>query len=326
MHTSSVTVRRTHALGAALLALLAVIAAGCGDSAVAVPELSSFTNVAHTSSAADSATFSLEADVKLPGLGKKLSFSAEGAFDTPAKRSQMSVDLSSFAELLQGLSSSLGGTVTGDLGSPDDWKLEVIQDGDTAYVHFPLLAKQLPAGKTWVKGDAKTLSSADAGQLKQFGSLAGTDPRDAFGLLEAVSGSIEAVGTDEIRGVETSHYKATIDTAKVENLVPDAQRKTLDGLGGSARAKIPIDVWIDADQRVRKLAIDLAAIDQEPPAATTTGPSGASGAPLGILGGGGTIDIEGSVVLEVYDYGKALQLELPPADQVADAATLKRPR
>ena len=56
----------------------------------------------------------------------------------------MTVDLSSFAELMKGFGSSLGGTVTGDLGSPEDWKLEVIQDGDIAYVHFPLLAKQLP--------------------------------------------------------------------------------------------------------------------------------------------------------------------------------------
>jgi hypothetical protein len=324
MHTASVIVRRSHALVAALVALVAVIAAGCGGSAVAVPEHTSFTNDAQTSSAADSASFSLDAEVKVPGLGKKLEFTAEGAFDTPAKRSQMSVDLSSVAELMQSFSSGLGGTVTGDLGSPEDWKLEVIQDGDVAYVHFPLLAKQLPAGKTWVKGDAKTLSAADAGQLKQFGSLAGTDPRDVFGLLEAVSGSIEAVGTDEIRGVETSHYKATIDTAKVENLVPEAQRQALGGVGQSGRSLIPVDVWIDGAERLRKLTIDLAAIENEPPT-TTTSASGASGAPLFSLGASGTIDIEGSVVFEVYDYGKALALELPPADQVADAATLKLP-
>ena len=325
MHTSSVNVRTPLAVIAALVALLAAVAAGCGGSAMAVPELSSFTNAAQTSAAADSARFSLEAKVAMSGIDKKLSFSADGGFDTPAKRSQMSVDLSSFAELLEGLGSSLGGKVTGDLGSPDDWKLEVIQDGETAYVHFPLLAKQLPDGKTWVKGDARSLSRADADELKQFGSLAGTDPRDVFGLLEAVSGSIEAVGTDEIRGVQTSHYRATIDTAKVEKLVPDAQRQTLGGLGESGRAKIPVDVWIDADHRLRKLAIDLAAIDQEPPTTTGTSPSGASGAPLSILGAGGTMKLEGSVVLEVYDYGKPLELELPPADQVADAATLKRP-
>ena len=321
MHTGSVILPRSHVIVAALVALLAVIAAGCSGSTAAVPELSSFTNVAQTSAAADSASFSLEANVTVPGIDKELVFSAEGAFDTPAKRSQMSVDLSSVAELMKSFGASLGGTVTGDLGSPEDWKLEVIQDGDIAYVHFPLLAKQLPGGKTWLKGDAKTLSSADAAQLKQFGSLAGTDPRDVFGLLKAVSGSIEAVGTDEIRGVETSHYRATIDTAKIEKLIPEAQRQTLGGLGQSGRAEIPIEVWIDADQRIRKLAIDLAGIDQEPP---TTSSSGQSGMPLYSLGASGTMDLEGSVVLEVYDYGKSLDLDLPPADQVVDAATLKQ--
>ena len=57
MHTFSMTVRRPHALLVALVALLAVAAAGCGGSAVAVPELASFTSVAQKSSAADSARF-----------------------------------------------------------------------------------------------------------------------------------------------------------------------------------------------------------------------------------------------------------------------------
>jgi hypothetical protein len=307
MHTSSVTVRSSHALVAALVALAAVIAAGCGATTGAVPELSSFTNVAQTSSAADSARFSLEANVTVPGIDKELAFSAEGGFDTAAKRSQLSVDLSAVADLMKSFASGFGGTVKGDLGSPDDWKLDVIQDGEVAYVHFPLIAKQLPAGKTWVKGDAKTLSTADAGQLKQFGSLAGTDPRDIFGLLKAVSGSIEAVGTDEIRGVETSHYRATIDPAKLEKLVPAAQRESLGGLDQSIQqsglTEIPVEIWVDSEQRVRKLSLD---VDTKQP---------------GLAG-----SMKASLVVEVYDYGKALDLELPPADQVIDAATLKPSR
>ena len=301
------TLRRSHALLATLVALVAVAVAGCGGSATAIPELSSFTNAAQASAAADSARFSLQGSVTLPGFDKKLEVSADGGFDTPAKRSEMSIDLSSVAELIKSFGSSMGGTVTGDLGSPEDWKLEVIQDGDVAYVHFPLLAKQLPAGKTWVKGDAKTLSSADTGQLKQFGSLAGTDPRDIFGMLKAVSGSIEAVGTDEIRGVETSHYRATIDTAKLEKLVPAAQRQSLGGLDQSVQqsglTEIPLEIWIDSEQRVRKLSID---VDAKQP-----------GTPM---------SMKASLVVELYDYGKALDLELPPADQVADAATLKPTR
>ena len=129
MHTFSVTARSPHAIVAALAALLAAIAAGCGGSAAAVPELSSFTNVAQTSSSADSARFSLDARAKIPGIGTELAVSADGGFDTLAKRSQMSVDLSSLAELIKSFGSSFGGKVTGDLGSPDDWKLDVILRG-----------------------------------------------------------------------------------------------------------------------------------------------------------------------------------------------------
>lgn len=304
MHTVSMTVRRPHALFAALVALLAVAVAGCGGSAVAVPELTSLTPVAQTSSAADSARFELTVGMTLPGLDKSLSFSAEGGFDTPAKRAQMTFDLSSFAELMKSFGSSFGGTATGDFGSPEDWKLEAIQDGDTAYIRFPLIAKKLPAGKTWVKGDAKDLSQANAGQMSQFGSLAGTDPRDVFSLLKAVSGSIEAVGSDKIRGVETSHYRATLDLAKIAQLVPEAQRQSLNGLDQSAKqaglTDLPLDVWIDADNRVRKLSIDL---DAKQP--------------------GSDQSVKASLVVELYDYGTPLDLELPPADQVVDASTLK---
>src|SRR6476659_7133255 len=114
MHTASVITRRSHALVAALVVLAAVLAAGCGGTTGAVPELSSFTNVAQTSAAADSASFSVEARVSVPGIDKQLEFGAEGAFDTPAKQLQMSVDLSSVAELMKSFGSSLGGTVTGD--------------------------------------------------------------------------------------------------------------------------------------------------------------------------------------------------------------------
>ena len=116
---------------------LAVAAAGCGGSAVAVPELTSLTQVAQKSSAADSARFALTLDMTIPVADQKLSFSAEGGFDTPARRAQLTFDLSSFAELFKSLGSSLGGTVTGDLGSPEDWKLEAIQDGDTVVHPLP---------------------------------------------------------------------------------------------------------------------------------------------------------------------------------------------
>jgi hypothetical protein len=307
MHTFSMTVRRPHVLLAALAALLAVAVAGCGGSAVGVPELTSFETVAQKSSSADSARFDLKAELTIPGAPKALAFSAAGGFDNPAKRAQLTFDLSAVAELVQSFGSSLGGKVTGDLGSPEDWKLEAIRDGDIVYIRFPLIAKDLPAGKTWIKGDAKDLSQAELGQMSEFGSLAGTDPRDVFGLLEAVSGSIDTIGSEQVRGVETSHYRATIDLAKLEQLVPEEQRQSLGGIDQGARqaglSELPVDVWVDSEQRIRKLSIDL---DAKQP--------------------GTDAAVKASVVIELYDYGTPLELALPPADEVADAATLKPTR
>jgi len=295
---------------AALAIALGLVASGCGGSAGAIPELASLTQVANTSASADTAKFVLTFDVSLPvpGADGGLSFEAEGGFDTPAKRSQLKVDLSSLAELMEQVGSSLGGTITGDVGDPSDWKLEAIQDGDVTYIHFPPLAKELSDGKTWVKGSAEELSKADAASgLDQFGSLSGLDPRDIFGFLKAVSGSIEAVGSEEVRGVETSHYRATLDPAKLTALVPADQREALGGVDDAARqaglTELPLDIWIDAENRVRKLAIE---IDAKMP--------------------GSEESLDASFVVELYDYGVPLELDLPPADQVADASTLKQKR
>jgi len=299
--------RRSHVVLAAAVAVLAAAASGCGSSSIAVPALTNFTQVAQTSSAVQTAKFSLALDVTIPGLGKKLSLSAEGGFDTTAKRAQLKVDLSALAELLKSVGAGLGGVTASDLGNPGDWKLEAIQDGDTAYIHFPLLAKQLPAGKTWIKGNAKELSGPGAGQLGRVGSFAGTDPRSVFALLKAVSGSIEAVGSEKIRGVETSHYRATIDSAKLQQLVPANKQQSLGGLNQAANQagvkELPLDIWIDAEQRVRKIAVDLNA--KQPGAGTP---------------------IKASLVVEFYDYGTPLDLQLPPADLVVDAASLQKPK
>jgi hypothetical protein len=295
--------RRPLILLTALATTLALVAAGCGGTTATVHELASFKQVQTASVAAGSARFSLKVETTIPGTQKSLSLTADGGFDTTSKRAQLTVDLSAFADLLKSLGQSFGGSVTGALPQgADAWKLDAIEDGTVVYVRFPLLADKLPPGKTWIRGDAKGLS-AGSGQLGQFGSFADTDPRDVFGYLKAVSGTIVAVGSDEVRGVETSHYRATIDTKKLIALVPAAQRKGLAGfdqlVGGSGVASIPIDVWIDSDNRVRKLVLNVTATP------SSTESAGAS------------------VEIEMYDYGKPLELELPPPEQVVDATSLR---
>ena len=299
------TVRRLLALLS--VTALAVVAAGCGGSTVAAgPDLTSFASAASASAASESGRFELEMELSLPGTDKSLGFSATGGFDTPGRRAEIDLDLSSLATLMAGLGESFGGTTSGDLpNDPKSWRLEAIQDGDTVYVHFPLLAKQLPGGKSWVKGDAAELASQAGSGLGQFGSLAGTDPRDTFAFLKAVSGGIETVGGESVRGTDTTHYRATIDLAKVMGMLSKEKRQGLGSLdtllGQSGLSELPLDVWLDAEQRVRKLELSF---EMSQP---------------------GSGEMRASMTVELFDYGKPLDVTLPPADEVVDAATLKRP-
>ena len=285
---------------------LVVVAAGCGGSSTTRPDLTSFTAAADASAGSDTGKFELKLEQSLPGTDKSFGFTASGGFDTPNRRAQLTFDLSALAQLLAGLGESLGGGAGGDLpDDPDAWKLDAIQDGDTVYIRFPLLAKELPDGKSWIKGDLKELAAAGGSGLGQWGSFAGMDPQDAFSYLKAVSGSIETVGGETVREAETTHYRATIDLAKLTKLVPPDQRQGLGSfatvLGQAGLKEIPLDVWLDMEQRVRKLEV---AFELEAP--------------------GTSKKARTAMTMELYGYGEPLEVSLPPAGEVVDAATLKQ--
>ena len=295
--------RRPFILLAALIGTLSLIASGCGGTTATVHELASFKQVQRASAAPGSARFALRLQTSIPGAKEPFSFTAEGGFDTTAKRAQLAVDLSAFADLFKSLGASFGGTVKSDLPQGKD-RGSSTRSWTARRLHpLPAVHGQAPRRKTWIRGDAKELSSGD-GQLGQFGSFAGTDPKDVLGLLRAISGTIEAVGTDTVRGVETSHYRATIDVKKLVTLVPAAQRQSLAGfdglIGKSGLANIPVDVWIDSEQRVRSSCWT--------PARQRRARRRRS---------------RHRSEIELYDYGKPLELELPPPEQVADASSLR---
>src|SRR5580765_7378298 len=142
------------------LAACALVVGGCGgraSSPAIQAEPISFENLAQSASTSADATsgrFSLDMAMTFPGADEQLSFSGEGAFDAASKRASFAVDMSAFAKLLGGFASALGGgNATGlpDFDDPSGWKIEVVQDGDVAYLRFPAIDAQLPSGKTWIR-------------------------------------------------------------------------------------------------------------------------------------------------------------------------------
>ena len=293
----------------ALVAAVAALAAGCGGSATSTPpqQLDSLSLVAQRTAKADTARFDLSFEMTFPGAPERLAFSADGAFDTALERAQMKIDLSSIVSMLGALGGSLGGNTGAQLGSPDDWKLEVVLDGKVAYIKVPAFAADtVPGGKSWVKGDLEALAQAGGGSGLDVGSFGASDPRDVLKALEAVAGDLELVGRDSQRGVDTTHYRATLDLRSLlETTVGKEAAGMLGGLDQmleqSGLSTIPLDVWVDDEQLLRRLDMDFS---MTPPGQQGT--------------------LEASMSFELYDYGEPLFIELPPADDVADASALQQ--
>lgn len=109
--------------------------------------------------------------------------------------------------------------------------------------------------------------------------LAEMDPRAILRDLQDAAAEVSVVGTERVRDVDTTHY----------HFVVDAKKAALSPADGSATA--PVDVWIDEDGLVRRLRVS------DDPSA----------------------DAPGRYAVEFFDFGAPLDIEPPPADEIADA-------
>jgi hypothetical protein len=291
---------------ALLGALVSALVVGCGGgqsgSSAALPLLDDLAPVADATERADSARFELEFSFDVPGFATPLSFTATGAYDTPAKAAALTMDLGSFAELLGGFAGALGGEAPEGLGDPSKWKLDLRMDGGVAYMRMPLLASELPAGKEWVAIDLARAARLQGAELDDLQSLArGSDPRQALDYLRAVAGKVTHVGTEDVRGVPTSHYFAVVDWQKaLASAAAQANQPglldQLEGFGATV-GNIPVDVWVDENRLLRRMTMKLS------------------------MASGGQ-EAGGTLALELFDYGQPVDVEAPAAADVVDAFSL----
>lgn len=123
---------------------------------------------------------------------------------------------------------------------------------------IPELSK-VTGGKPWIKFDMSRM----LGAMGLSSLPTGTDPSQFVDYLRAVSSSTKALGTGTIRGVSTSHYRATIDLSKYADLVPASQRaqakrgiSTLEQALGSHT--MAMDAWLDKKNLVRRIGLNFA--------------------------------------------------------------------
>jgi hypothetical protein len=288
-------------------AVLGGCGGGTGDPVVAGEPISfrELAKAARTSADATSGRFAFAMELSFPGAKDPFAFTGEGAFDAASERASFTLDMSSFASLLGGLFAGAKPAGAPDFGDPEGWKIDAVMDGHVIYLRFPAMSEQLPGGKSWVRADVLKSGRAAGFDFGDFQQFTNNDPRAILDFLRSVSGNIETVGTEELRGVATTHYRTTINPLDYEKLAPPDKREQFrslvhDMVAQSGIGNIPVDIWLDGFGLVRKLSMAFSATQP-----------------------GTDESAQASMAFELYDYGKDLAIELPPASQVIDASALR---
>jgi len=90
------------------------------------------------------------------------------------------------------------------------------------------------------------------------------DPSQLLRFL-AATGTVTSVGTEVIRGVQTTHYHAVTELSRYAATLPRSEQQaaaasiaTLEGELGATT--LPIDAWVDNQQRVRRVSFAASGI------------------------------------------------------------------
>jgi hypothetical protein len=156
---------------------------------------------------------------------------------------------------------------------------------------------QLPGGAQWMKLD---LSEQVGGQMQS------PDPREQLKMLRS-SEDFEEVGTERVRGVQTTHYKATVDQSdEVERLRDEGEDAAADFMEQVIEANdgvdtVDVEAWVARDKTIRRMKMEI-------PFSLGTALAGSS-----ML-----------MTMELYDFGIEPDIELPSDDDVFDATEIAR--
>lgn len=208
------------------------------------------------------------------------SFSVVGdmAVDPEAERAR-------FSYSIEGLPGETGGATS----------MEMVVEGDVAYMRSEIFPD---AG--WLRIDM-----GDAGLGDAFGGAGGGATGDPSAFLNYLRGAddVEIVGTEEVNGAETTHFRGTLDLAAMAAELPKDERHDasahLDELERQlGDVRTTFDAWVDGDGVPRRFVLDFSSAEDE-----------------------------GSFVMriDVVQIGGEVQIDVPSGDAVTDLGELNLP-
>ena len=264
--------------GAAALLLVVLVTAGCGKDGERVLAAAGETTAEAGSSrmamtvSAESAPVSTGSSVPTP---EPLRMEVEGLIDYETGHGIMKMDMGSLA---------IPGAPQGDA------EMRIL--GSIVYMKLP--GNEL-GNRPWIKFDLEALSAAGGAPVPGL-NPASNDPRGVLDALRGVSGEVEEIGEESVRGVAATHYRASVDLAKAEKAVPEARRDDFAAFREQLGIKtLPIEVWVDEEGRARRFAYEVDTPE------TSQAPAS-------------QVDL----VVDLYDFGVDVEVEAPPESEVTD--------
>jgi hypothetical protein len=278
------------------LAAGGVAVSGCGASATLDP----IARAAEVTSQQTGARISLTMQISsaaLPSSG--FAIIASGYVDNRDRSGEMRMNMNG----LPGAPELPGG---------GDGTIQMIFQYPVIYMDMPLLAGKLPEGKTWLKLDLSKAAAAAGMNLSQLPSFDETNPTQLLEYLRASSGGVATVGSESLDGVPTTHYRATLELSSILNRLPSSEqaaaKSALETLGDAGA--IPVDVWVDAQDRVRRVQMSIG----------VSSPAGTAGSVAGAAP-----SVSDTVTIDFTSFGSIPPITPPPASEVFDASTLTAP-
>ncbi len=268
-----------------VLALFALtLLSGCGG-----VDASLIATAVRNTEEAGGAEVAFQMEMQLPGVDEPVVMTGSGVEDASRRRGQLSFDMSALARVAG----------AGALCS-DSCEMEAVMDGRSIYMHSALFSAGL-GGKEWLKLD-----------LDRFGDSLGIpmgDPRTAtqspsegLRMMRGVSGDVTDEGREQVRGVDATHYSATVDLRRSVEALPESQREAARRgmeriIAATGQEELPFDVWIDDDDRVRRFETEQT------------------------MKRGG-VELKVHVTMEYVRFGVPVDIDLPDDDEVFDMTDL----
>jgi hypothetical protein len=182
-------------------------------------------------------------------------------------------------------------TLTGvHVGDAAVGTVRMLTTSKAVYLKLPLIAALSPAPhKDWAKisfNNATSFGGLDLGQYA--GRAQQLQPRQYLAIL-ATSANVAAVGTLTIDGVQTRHYRGTVDLQKALASLSDVPEVWTRLASSQGLKTLHVDAWLDAGNRPRRITMTA-----------------------------GSALLTITVTLHLSAYGVPVQVTLPSADRTLD--------